>query len=132
MLRILKTKLAAILVLSLVLVGVAAPAASAQNKSDVCAGVGVVTGSANCGAPSGNNTTVNSIIATVINIISFIVGVVAVVMIMIGGFKYITSSGDSSNIQSAKNTILYAIVGLVIVATAQIIVRFVLNNTLPT
>lgn len=79
---------------------------------------------------SGNNSDptskVNDIIKLVINIFSLIVGVIAVVMIIVGGLKYITSSGDSSNVSGAKNTILYAIVGLVIVALAQIIVRFVL------
>jgi hypothetical protein len=57
-----------------------------------------------------------------------IVGVAAVIMIIIGGFRYITSSGDSASVNSAKNTILYAIIGLVIVALAQVIVRFVLNQ----
>jgi cytochrome bd-type quinol oxidase subunit 2 len=75
---------------------------------------------------------VNSIIETVINIFSLVVGVVAVIMIIIGGLKYITSSGDSGNITGAKNTILYAIVGLVVVALAQIIVRFVLTEATPT
>ncbi len=73
-------------------------------------------------------TTVNDIIATVINIFSLVVGVVSVIMIIIGGLKYITSGGDSGNVSGAKNTILYAIVGLVIVALAQIIVKFVLNR----
>lgn len=72
---------------------------------------------------------VNDIIETVINIFSIVVGVVAVIMIIVGGLKYITSGGDSGNITGAKNTILYAVVGLVIVALAQIIVRFVLTET---
>jgi hypothetical protein len=55
-----------------------------------------------------------------------VVGVVSVIMIIIGGFKYIISSGDSANVTSAKNTILYAIIGLVVVLLAQIIVRFVI------
>jgi len=71
---------------------------------------------------------VSSIIETVINIFSIVVGVVAVIMIIIGGLKYITSGGDSGNISGAKNTILYAIVGLVVVALAQIIVKFVLER----
>jgi hypothetical protein len=50
-------------------------------------------------------------------------------MILIGGFRYITSGGDSGNVSGAKNTILYAIVGLVIVALAQFIVRFVLSQS---
>jgi hypothetical protein len=49
-------------------------------------------------------------------------------MIIIGGLKYITSGGDSSNVTGAKNTILYAVVGLVVVAMAQFIVRFVLTK----
>ncbi len=89
-------------------------------------------------APSGLNcsnasvtsstTSVNSIIKTTINIFSFVVGVVAVIMIIFGGFRYITSGGDSGNISSAKNTIIYAIIGLVVVAFAQIIVQFVLTK----
>jgi hypothetical protein len=45
-----------------------------------------------------------------------------------GGFKYITSGGDESGAKSARNTIIYAVVGLVIVALAQFIVKFVINN----
>ena len=71
---------------------------------------------------------VNTIITTVINIFSLVVGVISVIMIIIGGLKYITSGGDSGNVTSAKNTILYAVIGLVIVALAQIIVRFVLSQ----
>lgn len=71
---------------------------------------------------------VNNIITTVINIFSLVVGVVSVIMIIIGGLKYITSGGESGNVTGAKNTILYAIVGLVIVALAQVVVKFVLNR----
>ena len=71
---------------------------------------------------------INRIIKTVINFFSLIVGVVSVIMIIIGGLKYITSGGDSSNVTGAKNTILYAIIGLIIVALAQFIIRFVLTK----
>jgi len=54
--------------------------------------------------------------------------VVAVIMIIIGGFRYITSGGNDTSITSAKNTILYAVIGLVIVALAQVLVHFVLRN----
>jgi cytochrome bd-type quinol oxidase subunit 2 len=69
---------------------------------------------------------INSLITSIINIFSLVVGIVAVIMIIIGGLRYITSGGESSNITSAKNTILYAIIGLVVVALAQFLVRFVL------
>lgn len=64
-----------------------------------------------------------------INIISIIIGAIAVIMIIFGGFRYMTSGGDATKVSTAKNTILYALIGLILVAVAQIIVRFVLNQT---
>lgn len=75
---------------------------------------------------------VDQIITTVVNVLSVIIGVIAVIMIIVGGLKYITSSGDSGNVTAAKNTILYAIIGLIIVALAQLIVRFVLGKVTET
>lgn len=77
------------------------------------------------------NDSFSFIIRRVINIFSILVGAVSVIMIIIGGFRYIISGGDSSGVSGAKNTILYAIVGLVIVVFAQVIVRFILSNTIP-
>lgn len=91
---------------------------------------GISDPSANCNTVPGEaGTKVDNIISLVINIFSLIVGVVSVIMIIIGGLKYITSGGDSGNITGAKNTILYAIIGLVIVALAQVVVRFVIEKT---
>src|SRR3989344_2084484 len=88
---------------------------------------GITKSDTNCTTTGGDPaTTVDNIIKLVINIFSLIVGVVSVIMIIIGGLKYITSGGDSGNVTGAKNTILYAIIGLVIVALAQFVVRFVL------
>jgi hypothetical protein len=70
----------------------------------------------------------NDVITNIVNVLSVIVGIVAVIMIIIGGFKYITSGGDSGSITSAKHTIIYAIVGLVVVALSQFIVRYVLDQ----
>lgn len=71
---------------------------------------------------------IQSIVTTVVNIFSIVVGIVAVIMVIWGGFKYITSGGDQSNVTSAKQTIMYAIIGLVIVALAQFLVQFVLGR----
>lgn len=81
-----------------------------------------------CGTEDPSGFDLGSIMRTIINILSVIVGFVAVIMIIIGGVRYITSGGDSSNISAAKNTIIYAIIGLIIVALAQVIVHFVLKN----
>lgn len=77
----------------------------------------------------GDSTSLNDLITKIVNILSVVVGIVAVIMIIIGGFRYITSGGKQESVTSAKNTILYAVIGLVIVALAQIIVHFVLKNT---
>jgi hypothetical protein len=74
------------------------------------------------------NDKINHIITVVINAFSLIVGIAAVIMIIVGGLKYIISGGEAGNVTSAKNTILYAIIGLVVVALAQFVVKFVLNK----
>ena len=68
------------------------------------------------------------VIRMVLQVLSIVTGVAAVIMIIIGGFRYVTSGGDSSSISSAKNTIIYAIVGLIVVAFAQFIVRYVMTK----
>lgn len=70
----------------------------------------------------------NNVITDIVNIFSVIVGIVSVIMIIYGGFRYVTSGGDSGNVSSAKNTIIYAVIGLVVVALAQFIVQFVLDK----
>lgn len=98
------------------------------NDAGLCGGANLTFAEGDCTSTEGADAQVDNIITTVINIVSIIVGIVAVIMIIIGGFQYITSSGDSGKVSGAKNTILYAIVGLVVVALAQIIVRFVVNR----
>ena len=63
-----------------------------------------------------------------INIILWVVGVAAVIVIVVAGLKYVTSSGNPSAVSSAKTTILYAVIGLVIAVTAYAIVNFVLKS----
>jgi hypothetical protein len=70
----------------------------------------------------------NKLVKEIINIFSAVIGIVAVIMIMVAGFRYVTSGGKDDAVKSAKNTILYAVIGLVVVALAQIIVHFVLSK----
>ncbi|MBI2592189.1 hypothetical protein HYW36_01810 [Candidatus Saccharibacteria bacterium] len=74
----------------------------------------------------------NCVLRKIVNLVSIIVGVVAVIMIIVGGFRYITSGGKEEGVKNAKNTILYGLIGLIIVALAQVIVRFVLNKATTT
>jgi len=115
--------------------GLAAPVfaqtAQQQINNGLCAGSNLqfTENPGQCSiAGSDANTKINDIVHTVVNLLSAIVGIVAVIMIIIGGFRYITSGGNDTSVTAAKNTILYAIIGLVVVALAQIIVRFTLSK----
>ena len=69
-------------------------------------------------------------ITNILNIVIGALGIIAVVVIIIGGVTYMTSSGDASKVKKAKDTILYGVIGLVIVALAFAIVNFVIGNVL--
>jgi hypothetical protein len=105
--------------------GFATPVAAQAGdaKQAVCDGINV--GGGNC---NDSGAGLSKVIVLIIRIISVVAGVAAVIMIILGGLKYITSGGDASKVSSAKSSIVYAIIGLVVVAMAQVIVRFVLNN----
>ncbi len=64
----------------------------------------------------------------VVNIMFFIIGVMAVIMIIWGGIRYVLSAGNSAALTSAKNTIVYSIIGLIIAILAYAIVNFVINT----
>lgn len=98
------------------------PLALAQ-KDDVCEGVQLAGGACN-----GGDAEVSGLAQTVINIISLIGGIAAVIVIVISGFRMIISQGDSDAIKTGRQGVLYAIIGLVVIAFAQIIVRFVLGR----
>lgn len=70
----------------------------------------------------------DGVLLRVVNILSFVVGVAAVLMVMLGGFKYVTSGGDANSVASAKNTILYAIIGIVVFLLSQGIIAFVIRR----
>jgi hypothetical protein len=129
-------------VFGLLAVPVAIPAAvSADNAiaNNTCNGVNVASdttaslnpgpGDTSCATGTTGTSGIQNLLKLVVNVFSIVVGFVAVVMIIYGGVKYITSGGDSNNISSAKNTIVYAIIGLLIVAIAQVIVHFVLEKS---
>ena len=112
-------------------VGIAQPVVAQSSESIVCQGVDVA------GGGTGNVTTcptggenLGSIVADVLNVISLIAGFIAIIMIIVGGFRYVVSGGNDQATSGAKNTIIYALVGLVIVALAQFLVHFVLKEAI--
>jgi Type IV secretion system pilin len=109
-----------------------ASAAEANNiTKNLCQGVNSAsegTTSEDCSETGGEDNSLKDLATKVVNLFSIIVGIVAVIMIIYGGFRYITSGGDSGRVGSAKNTLIYAIIGLIIVALAQFIVHYVLQT----
>jgi hypothetical protein len=70
----------------------------------------------------------DGLITKILQIVVYITGAISIIMIVIGGFKYVVSAGDSNGVQGAKNTVMYALIGLVISLFSQIIVSFVLTR----
>ena len=69
----------------------------------------------------------NGVFTQISNTILYVVGVISVIMLVWGGLRYILSGGDNKKVTDAKNTILYAIIGLIIAVLAFAIVNFVMN-----
>ena len=95
----------------------------AANTNEAQKGVNQIGGN-DPGNSAGDFTT---LIKNIINILLFLVGAIAVIMIIIGGLRYVISGGDQGQITGAKNTILYAIIGLVVAVLAYAIVNWVLG-----
>ncbi|HEU5121378.1 MAG TPA: pilin [Candidatus Saccharimonadales bacterium] len=68
------------------------------------------------------------IFKTITNVLLFIIGAISVIMLIIGGIRYTVSNGDSAAVTSAKNTILYAVIGIVVAILAYALVNFVIDS----
>ncbi|MES2630737.1 MAG: pilin [Patescibacteria group bacterium] len=106
------------------------PTASAQTASCGNASAGIEAG-LNCAKPNDVPTQLfggdTSIFTTIVNVLLFIIAAISVIMLIYGGIRYTTSGGNSANVTAAKNTIMYAIIGLVIAFLAFAIVNWVLT-----
>ena len=93
-------------------------------QRDLCEGSGGVWNGSGCNTPG--DKTVTGLFGSITNILIFLTGAISVIMIVVGGFKYVVSAGDQTAAASAKNTILYAVIGLVVAFAAYAVVNFVL------
>ena len=89
-----------------------------------------ITNGVDCAQGEGTPATLiggdGSIFNTVVNVLLFIIGAISVIMLIWGGIRYTTSAGNSNNVTAAKNTIMYAIIGLIFAFLAFAIVNWVL------
>jgi ABC-type Fe3+ transport system permease subunit len=131
-LKIMKQKLlTAVTTLLLVLLpgGALTMTASAACASGNNAASQVLSGIDQTPNPDCTGSGVNNAVTAATNILSFIVGVAAIIMILVSAFRYITSGNDSNRVGAAKNTLIYAIIGLVIAGICQALVHFVLSTS---
>ena len=75
----------------------------------------------------GHESDAKNKVGSILNVVYSLIGIVAVIFVIIGGFKYMTSQGEPGRVQQAKNTILYALIGLVITVSAFAITAFILQ-----
>lgn len=113
---------------ALLLVALVPQAASAVDFfGGVCEGAG--SGTAACSGDGNDNISgTDGVVLRAAELISIIAGIAAVIVIMIAGIMFITAGGDSGKIGTAKKTIVYAVVGLVVIVLARTIIIFVIGN----
>ncbi|MBQ3296832.1 hypothetical protein IJH01_01735 [Candidatus Saccharibacteria bacterium] len=85
---------------------------------------------AGCSGTSSSGLGLFDVIESILYVVISIAGIIAVIFIIVGGFQYMTSSGDPSKTKKAKDTILYSVIGLIVCALAFAIVNFVINGIL--
>lgn len=103
-----------------------APVYASTFTDNACDGLKTINPDQGCDKnPAG---TVDNLLKRVINLLSIIVGIAAVIVIIIAGLRFVTSGGSTEDTASAKSAIIYALVGLIVVALAQFIVHFVLKQ----
>ncbi len=107
------------------LLGVLTPAVSAANGINICSGN---ENSVYCKNKNTGETQVNGIIKTIVEVLLTAVGAISIIMIVIGGIMFTLSSGDAQKAAKARNTVLYAVVGLAVSLFASAIVNFVFNR----
>ncbi len=107
--------------------------ANAGSGDSVCGGLNSAisgqdsTTNQNCDKANATKD-LNSTIELALNMLSIIAGIISVIMMIIGGLKFITSEGDSAKVISARNSIIFSVVGFGIVALAQVIIKFAIKK----
>jgi hypothetical protein len=107
----------------------ALPAAvSAQVSQDsidaACEGLGAA--GENCDNTADDS--IGDLVGSIVEILSWVVGVISIIMLIIGGLKFITSNGNAQSITSARSTVIYALVGVAVAVAAQVLVNFVVDR----
>ena len=120
------TKILTAGILMIGLLGVFTPVVSAANGINICSDGN--ENSVYCKNKGSGETQVNGIIKTIVEVLLTAVGAISIIMIVIGGIMFALSSGDAQKAAKARNTVLYAVVGLIVSVFASAIVNFVFDG----
>lgn len=105
------------------------------SASAACDPSGGVAGGVDCGNTGNTPDSLfegdSSVFTTVVDVLLFVVGAISVIMLIIGGIRYVVSAGNSTAVTGAKSTIMYALIGLVVAFLAYAIVHWVLGALMP-
>jgi len=121
-----KVMLAGVLAVPMLALGIsaAAPLQYASAVSSIQDGAS----SAKSDSQADNLFSSNGVFKKIVNAALFLIGAISVLMLIYGGIRYTISGGDSSSVTAAKNTIMYAVIGIVVALLAYAIVNFVLSQ----
>ena len=122
--KTIRTAFAGLLLVPVLALGISAVAGSVDVSAQISNGLQSV----NTGNGPTNLTGEGGVFTTIVNVLLFIIGAVSVVMLIYGGIRYTTSGGNANSVTAAKNTIMYAIIGLIIAIFAFAIVNFVVGE----
>ena len=101
---------------------------SASPQQSTCEGSGGTWDNGKCVNNAGNGPSLPATVTAAVNILLFIIGVTAVIVIVIQGFRFVNSNGDTQAVSKAKNGIIFACIGLAVAFLAYAIVNFVLDQ----
>lgn len=119
-----------VILASLLMVGVVAATTQPAGAVDLFNG-NCNDASAVCKQVSNGSGKATTLVQSIITLLLWLIGIISVIMIIVGGIRYALSGGDSNSINGAKNTILYAVIGLVVAMLAYAIVGFVTGSFKP-
>jgi len=103
----------------------AAPTGGTSSGGQACKSISQLGNGQTCTTGS---TSVASIAKGVVSFISVLAGIIAVIMIIVAGLRFITANGDSNGISRARTALFYAAIGLAVAALAQVLVLLVINR----
>ena len=125
-----KTLVTGLIIIPIMMLGMLVLPTSLPVSAKVCEDGRTISDGAECGNESGVSCLFGEDCAfsNIVNAALYVIGAISVIMLIYGGIRYTTSGGNAASVTAAKNTILYAIVGIVVAVLAFAIVNFVLGQ----